>query len=198
MENPEGENPPKRERLPSTVSVALLLSNNPENTGVVGFFRELILVRKRDSGKWGLIAGGILEGEDTRVAALRELTEETNLGGESVEIKFRSREIKLLPGKEKTSVGIIYEAKVKRVIPRDGYEPNSEEIDLVKPFTIEDLLQLRQHPEMIYKPEFNLYLIDYWLWNYLDIKYGFWEGREFAEHIARGWGLESSWEDFFR
>ena len=30
MENPEGENPPKRERLSATVSVALLLSNKRE------------------------------------------------------------------------------------------------------------------------------------------------------------------------
>lgn len=187
MKNPEGEKSPKKERWPSTVSVAILLSNLPAEE-VQNPYKELVLVRKRDTGQWGPIAGGILEGEHLEDTTWRELGEETNLGKEEVDIDFRFPELLLIPSGEKTSLGIVVEARVKTKIPSEGYEPDSPETDLIKPFAIDELLQLRRKQEEIFKPGYNLKVIDEWLWRYLSLKYAF-EGVEFARDIARDLGL---------
>ncbi len=66
---------PTRERWPTTTSIGLMLSQYPPSRG-----EELILARKRESGKLCLIAGG-MEKSDISIeeAALRELFEEAGI-----------------------------------------------------------------------------------------------------------------------
>ncbi|HMQ62009.1 MAG TPA: NUDIX domain-containing protein [Flavilitoribacter sp.] len=40
---------------------------------------EILLIRRRDNGRWGLIAGGLEEGEDITTCIIREVWEETGL-----------------------------------------------------------------------------------------------------------------------
>lgn len=180
--------PEVKERWSTTTSVALLLSNREWGTGF--FYKELVLVRQRKSGQWGLVAGNLERGETSDVAAWRELKEETGLDHTLVEILgLRNPKLIEIPSETKTSIGLIFEAYMREPISPDGYKPDSPEIDCVKPFSLEEVKQLIAKPGVIYKSEFNQILLNYWLWSYLDLKYAF-EGREFAKTIAQGWGLD--------
>ena len=54
----------RKERWPTSVSVAILLQNGSKKFGPVGNFDHgLVLVHKRDSGLWGPPAGGLEAGE---------------------------------------------------------------------------------------------------------------------------------------
>lgn len=46
---------------------------------------EILLIRRRDNDQWGLIAGGLEEGEDIRTCIIREVKEETGLDVHTVE-----------------------------------------------------------------------------------------------------------------
>lgn len=177
----------KKERWPSTTSVALLLSNETIETG---FYDELVLVRKKDNQLWTLIAGNLEKGETSAITVWRELKEETDQDQTSVEILgLNNPKLIEIPSDTKTSVGLVYKAHMKEPILLDGYKPNSAEIDLVKPFSIKEIRGLTANPDAIYKPEYNRFMLDYWLWHYLCLKYAF-EKNEFIEDRARGWNLD--------
>lgn len=177
----------KKERWPTTTSVALLLSNQEKGLADKG----LVLVSQRKSGQWGLVAGNLERGENCEQAVWRELQEETGLDRSKVVIQKTNLPLAIaIPGDTKTSLGLVYWAYMLTPIPPDGYEPKSREIALVKPFSLEEIIELVDKPEDVYRPDFNLLMLHYWLWRYLYHKYADFEGREFAETIARNWGLD--------
>lgn len=142
----------KKERWPTTTSVALIIRNRD---------RSLLLVRKKDSGQWGLPAGGLLGEERLEEAARRELMEETGLGPDDV-TNFGCPRVLDIPGETKTSVGLVYVVSMKEPLPREGVVPDSDETELVRPFTNDELAELLRTPERIYKPGFNIPAINYW------------------------------------
>lgn len=142
----------KKERWPTTTSVALAIKNSD---------RSLLLVRKKDSGQWGLPSGGLLRGEQLKEAVYRELKEETGLDPNDV-TNFGHPRILVIPGETKTSIGLVYAVRMKRPLPREGIVPDSDETGLVRPFTEGELAELLRRPEEIYKPDFNIPAIDYW------------------------------------
>lgn len=178
----------KKERWPTTTSVAILLSNKTHGTGT--FYDELVLVRKKDTQQWTLVAGNMEKGETSGLTAWRELEEETGQNLTSVKIS-RLNEPKLIeiPSDKKTSIGLVYKAYMIEPIPLAGYKPDSTEVDLVKPFSIEEIRVLTTNHDAIYKPEFNRFMLDYWLWCHLSLKYAF-EKNKRIEDIARGWDLD--------
>lgn len=46
---------------------------------------EILLIRRKDNDQWGLIAGGLEEGEDIQTCIIREVKEETGLDVHTVE-----------------------------------------------------------------------------------------------------------------
>lgn len=142
----------RRERWPTTTSVALMIKNSD---------RSLILVQKKESGLWGLPAGGLLKGEQLEEAAYRELKEETGLDPKDISGLFPPK-IYVIAGERKTSIGIVYIVVVKDPLPREGVVPDSDEIELVKPFSNVELVKLLETPEKVYKPDFNIPIINKW------------------------------------
>ncbi len=71
-----------------------------------------------------------------------------------------------MPESSKTSVGIILWSYVRQeyALPPEGYEPNSREIDLIKPYSVNELLTLIDNQENFYKPSFNHTAIRKWLY----------------------------------
>lgn len=186
MVNPESLIDAKQERWPTTTSSALLLSNQKpwSHNG------ELVLVCQRKNDQWGLIAGNLEKGENCEQAVWRELQEETGLDSSRVVIQQTNLpRVFTIPGDTKTSIGLVYRSYMLTPIPRGGYEPKSSEVALVKPFSVEEIRELVAKPETVYKPDFNLFMLHYWLWQYYSLKYAF-EGGEFAELVARSRGVD--------
>jgi 8-oxo-dGTP pyrophosphatase MutT (NUDIX family) len=150
----------------------------------------LLLVRQKESQKWGLVAGRLQKRETPEEALWRELWEEANLTLEQIVLRspHNPRLITQIR-EEEDSFGLIFEARLKVDLPPEGYTPQSEEIDLVKQFPIQDLVDLMHNPESIYRPDFNLGLIRGWIMGYLDFRYGTFEGPDFVNALARSWGL---------
>ncbi len=148
----------KKERWLTTTSVALAIRNSDRSRSR----SSLLLVCKKNSGQWGLPAGGLLKGEQLEEAAYRELREETGLGPDDV-TNFIRPKIIVIPGEIKTSIGLIYITSMNKPLPSEGIVPNSDEIKLVRPFTINELFGLLRRPEEIYKPGFNIPAIKFWL-----------------------------------
>jgi len=126
---------------------------------------------------------------DPRQAAIREAGEEANLTPDKISINGTPETFIITPHPSKYSLGLLYSGSVHRPIPNAGYEPQSDEIGFVKPFTIENLIELIHQPHQIYRPEFNLRFIRRWIQEYIRWKYGSWEGSRFARQVAEAWDV---------
>ena len=141
-------NPEKKERWPTTTSVALIVINGD---------RSLLLVRKKETGQWALPAGGLLKGETGEQAAIRELNEETGLSVDDLDNPvFCMPHVLIIPGNTKTSVGLVYIVGLKKPLSEQGIKMEGGEVDLVRPFNDQQVHELLIRPEAIYKPEFNI------------------------------------------
>ena len=146
-----------RERMPSTVSGALLLTQG--KTG------RLLLVRhgieKPESESWGLIAGGIQQGENAWEAVMREAWEEAQIAQENIIIvrgrDCREPHVALLRGNDKTRVGIVFSATYSGpAVNLDGWDiTGDEDVDRARFFTWRAVLNLMEMDDKIYRPEFN-------------------------------------------
>ncbi len=147
--------PEKKERWPTTISVAIAVENGN---------RALLLVHKKGRDQWGLAAGGLQQGETLTEAAYRELREETGLGPEDTDGLFGLKEVFVIPGDTKTSLGVVFFTRIKMILPKEGLRvEGNEEIDFVQPFTDIELSKLiHGEPGKIYKPEFNLLAFNAW------------------------------------
>lgn len=144
----------QRKRWPTTTSVALqLYTPNCD---------KLCLVRRKNTGQWGLVAGGLKRGEYPNESAFRELEEEAGLSREEI-APLGSPKVLAIPGEEKTSVGLVFCTPVLVKIPDRGIPVISEETDLLKPFSRGDLQDLLEREDEIYKPDFNIPAIRDWL-----------------------------------
>lgn len=180
----------EEERVPIHASVGVLIGGSGyPHYMAEGFFGRLLLVRQRTSQQWGPVAGKIGWGETPGDAMRRELEEETNLTQREVVI-HRGIWPRLTPiiRPQGASFGLIFEGHLREDLPPEGYAPESKEVDLVKQFSIPELVDLVLAPESIYRSDFNLSLIRGWIWDYLSMKYAF-EGSRFCEAVARSWGL---------
>lgn len=138
----------RKERWPATVSVALIVINGD---------RSILLVRKKETGQWALPAGGLQKGETLQQSAFRELFEETGLGADDLDNPVLGiPHILTIPGETKTSIGLVYIMRLKNPLPAQGIKVESDEIDLVLPFSDQQIQELLSQPESIYKPEFNI------------------------------------------
>lgn len=175
-----------KERWPATVSVALRLGYIPQH---VVRFPDLVLVTKRETGKLGLIAGGIEADENLFDALYREAREEAGLSRYDFRISDAGYRVIFAPHNESTSVGLIYDAIMTKAMGEAGYDPGGPEVSLVKPYPIEELIRLYKDSDVWYRPEFNRELVRLWLEEYIQWKYGVWEGEKFAKEVARRWGI---------
>lgn len=150
----------------------------------------LLLVRQRESQKWGLVAGKLEKRETPEQALWRELWEEANLTPDQIVLRSIHNPCLITQiREEEDSFGLIFRAHLKDDLPPEGYKPQSEEIDLVRQFSVDDLVDLVHNPKSVYRPDFNLVLIKDWIMGYLDFRYGTFEGPDFVNAIAFSWGL---------
>jgi hypothetical protein len=124
-------------------------------------------------------------------AIKREIMEETGWNEDKINLNPAiGVETIIVHGENKSSVGLIFSGSLKTPISTDGFKPDNAEIDWVKPFSIDELLELiRINPETVFKPDFNIEAIKQWLRGYVDLKYGTWEGEEFAKAIKDSWDI---------
>lgn len=94
-------------------------------------------------------------------AMYRELRQETGLNQEDVGILGRPM-VLTIEQEHKTSIGLLFITGVKSSLPKDGYKMESDETDLVRPFSHEELRELLTTPEKICKPDFNIPAIERW------------------------------------
>jgi 8-oxo-dGTP pyrophosphatase MutT (NUDIX family) len=160
----------REKRWSFSVSVGIMLANY---SGYGPYDRQLILVRKRDSGLWTPIAGGVKQGETSIDALWRELYEETGLTQALVALEGSQPIILENPQQTRTSTGFVYDATMKTPIDSKGFFHDSEEIELVKPHTLQELAELVNNPQKIFKPEYNLSVISEWQKRCWSRKYAF-------------------------
>jgi 8-oxo-dGTP pyrophosphatase MutT (NUDIX family) len=119
------------------------------------------LVQQKD-GTLGLPAGLIEKGELLVESVLRELFEETTFS-ERANFTFKGRpQIVAIPEEDKTKLGVIFEVAYRgRLLSNDGWEVDDPGGDVVfaRPSPLMELMDLIDHPERIYRPEFNFHLI---------------------------------------
>lgn len=165
-ESKEINREPRVEVLTS-VSVAALVTYRKDTDGEV-----LLLVRKKN-GKWGLPAGGIrIHNEEDRPetpleALSRELREETSL-----DLPFIDKKPKLLavlnhphPTMQRNSLGIIYKLSFGNDEPELAEIEDSGEIEQVQFFNLKELRDLLEDDGNIYRPDFNVGIIRWWVRN---------------------------------
>jgi len=147
----------KEERFPATVSVSLLLTHGRSNR--LFLTRHGVEAGQKES--WGLIAGGVKEGESPWDAAMREAKEEANIEAKNI-IFVRGRNslephVALIRGKEKDSVGLVFEATYSGPkVPMSGWEIEGDNsVDRVELFSWQRVLGLLDDESQIYRPEFN-------------------------------------------
>lgn len=172
-----------------SASVGVILNYYPPNC-FGGPPKGLILCTKKDSGQLCLTAGAIEKGEDARKALFREIQEETGLDPELLKIG-NVPDVIIIPGENKSSIGLVFESNQEHIpITSEGFVPESLEIALVKPYSVNELLELVHNPDIWYRPEFNLKIVKKWLRNWVDIKYGPFDGPKFVESVINAWGLK--------
>lgn len=194
----------RRERPLITLSTGLLL----ETGGVQGFphKRRLILVQQTGEEKWGIIAGKYeyppskVSIETLWQSTLREMQEETDISPNQLVLPRLLGNL-YVPRIDRLSMGFVYEAAIKGDFERfdEAFKPtNSQEIEVVKGFTIEEVLKLVSDENLIYRPEFNLGLLKFWAFDRISDKYWPWEGRKFADSIAESWtGFDRNVREIF-
>lgn len=139
-------------RWPVTASVAVLLASGVNN-------ENLILVRQKNGGGWGLPAGGLHRGETLLQALRREVEEETMIGAAEESVTFEEEShVVVLPADDKTRIGLVFSGHYSgRVLDRDGWEVKGDpDVDFARPFGPYELMQLFDGQGIVYKPEFNL------------------------------------------
>jgi 8-oxo-dGTP pyrophosphatase MutT (NUDIX family) len=173
----------------SGVSVAVVLENVlPDQPHLAG---GIVLVRKRDSGLIGLIAGHLEKVEPEIEGLRREIKEETGLTPRHY-VLSRKRRVMLVPrfGRP-SSVGVVYDGWTKSPLSMEGYQPDLDEIAWVKPYTLEEILDLIAHPELMYKPEYNLMVLSHVVLRYLEFLDDEDKPWETTVSVARGCGIET-------
>lgn len=176
-----------------SASIGLLLENSLAND--YRFLSGgLVLVTKRGSGLLSLIAGH-LEKETGADGVERELQEETGLLASQVRIRQRPS-VHIIPSEAKTSIGILYSGKTVTTIPSNGYAHTSEEISWVKPYSVDELIELIASPEKLYKPVFNVSFISSALLNFIGTKYAF-DDEALHIEVARSWGISDACIDTY-
>ena len=106
-------------------------------------------------------------------ASYRELKEETGIDADNIDLISHATYTDVIPSALKTSVGFVFQARLKKPIQYEGYEMQGNEIAYVKPFTRPDLVRLLENPEQIYRPDFNVGAINFWL-NYMKSPFDVW------------------------
>ncbi len=152
------------ERWPVSVSVVVILENG---TNRPYWRRDLVLVRKRQSGLWTTISGSIEDKDFSPVdTGRRELYEEAGITEDKLEglrVALIDPVVYVVTG-NKTSVGVRCESVLLKDIPPEGYGFESDEIDYVKPWSRSNLYDMANFgAEKMYKPEFNVPLIRHFL-----------------------------------
>ena len=148
----------ERKEFLVSLSVAILVSNERSE--------KMLLVKNRQTGKWGPPAGGLqwLDEKDRLEtpfeSAERELLEET---GVKAKIDHNIRGMINLPGAAKNRLGFIFETSINEKELKKNDPTDVEEIEDVRFFNQEELLKLLNEPNSIYRPEFNRALIIFWL-----------------------------------
>lgn len=188
-----------------SVSAGILLETGDQFTSP--HKRRLIMVKQAKGGKWGIVAGKLVfqpQGNITETAfqtALREMQEETDLGlGDLTDWWFLGNIY--IPRKTKLSLGFVFKAIVSGEPNRlaQGYVPaNSSEIAEIKSFEIDEVLKLLENASLIYRPEFNVQILKFWVFDGICNKYDPWEGKKFAQSVAEArTGLPASVRNIFQ
>jgi 8-oxo-dGTP pyrophosphatase MutT (NUDIX family) len=148
-----------------SVTVAILLEiRDPKEDD-----RRLLLVRDRETQKWGVIAGHVAQGESLKQSLKREICEETGLKSGSIQAGAqRSFNLILIPKGKNTSLGIFFYGSYHQgnlEIDSNGWEVKGDpDIDFTKPFTRLGVLDLiENYEDMVHRPEFNLTQLARWL-----------------------------------
>ncbi len=153
---------PTQERFPATVSVALLLTH--------GRSKRLLLTRqKSDQEQWGLIAGGVQQGETAWNAIVRETWEEARIKEQNIIFVtgWNSLEphVALIRGQDKIRLGLVFDSTYSGPrISLEGWEISDDpKVDRVKFFRWQEILHLLEDQSRIYRPEFNYPQLLRWL-----------------------------------
>lgn len=166
------------------ISVAGTIENEGRHVGVLG--NGLLLVEKRKTGLLALPAGHL--GNELPInGIIREIEEETGLKRAQYTL-YPQPLIYTVVYPTKVSLGLLYTGKTIHPIQSQGYEVDSEEISWVRPYSIDELLQLLAHPEKLYKPEFNQLFIAQMLLGWIQQKYAF-ESLSFQKSLALDYGI---------
>lgn len=172
-----------------SVSAGLLLETGDNNSSP--HKRRLVMVRQAKGKKWGIVAGKLVFQppnviETAFQTALREMQEETDLGqGDLIDWWFLGNIY--VPRRTRLSLGFIFKAILSGEPNRlaQGFVPaNSSEIAEVKSFEIDEVLKLLKNTSLIYRPEFNVQLLKFWVFDRICDKYDPWEGEKFAQAVA--------------
>ncbi len=129
---------------------------------------RLLLVRDRESNKWGPPAGRIKPKETFGEALLREFAEETGLPNYALDFMPSSKFLETggfsvvpinLPGEVKSRVGLVYSGTVRDVVDMSytGWRViGDEDVDRAKPFSYKEIMALidsgRVHREGLNAP----------------------------------------------
>jgi 8-oxo-dGTP pyrophosphatase MutT (NUDIX family) len=121
---------------------------------------RLVLVQRANGKQWGLPAGGVTPGDNSLLeAALREMAEETARyvtvvpprGSWPAPVTYLERH-----PNGTFSVGFVFKAETATCLPPDGVAlPSGGETIRVKAFTPDELWDLMEEVEAIYRPALN-------------------------------------------
>jgi ADP-ribose pyrophosphatase YjhB (NUDIX family) len=174
---------------PVSISASLLLE-----VGNIVLDKRLILVKLAKEKKWGIVAGKFqfLPSEELLETpletSLREMEEETDIKPQQIDF-FSFLGNLHVPRTDKFQLGFIYQARLRESADRfdTGYTPsNFTEIEKVRGFTIDEIVELANNEELVYQPRFNIRLMKFWAFDTIFNKYEVWDGPEFAESVAEG------------
>lgn len=158
-----------KERVEVHVSVACIIVNSWEEP------ISLLMVRQKDSGKWGVPAGKLEFVESPLQAAMREFEEETGESREAITLRKAGQEKVIVLRDGRVSIGLWFVGEWSLMrnnrlyLSGDVFVPESEETDLVKLMRFEDVVEMCANPQaMIHRPEYSLPVFYYWLHHHLN------------------------------
>lgn len=166
------------------LSISGAIENSGKSPRYLG--NGLLLVEKRKTGLLALPAGH-LELELPIDGIIREIEEETGLRREQYTLYPKPFTYTIV-SPTKVSLGLLFTGKTIQPIESQGYEVDSDEISRVRPYSVDELIQLLTHPESLYKPEFNQYFIAQILLWWIKLKYAF-ESLKFQRDLAIDYGI---------